>query len=265
MNISLLGMVVAILMLALPLFVLYYFRADVLPLMLRSAGRMLVQLVLVAVYLRFLFEWNNAYVNAAWMLLMTGYTAYATTKRAHLHTRRMLMPVAAGLLASVVVTTLLVLLAGFGLSKALDTRYFVPTIALLLAGMSDMNATALHAFYLTARQNQQQYYYLLGNGATRLEAVTPFIGRALSQAFAPLARSMSLLAVTTLPFVLCGMLLGGADVTEAMKALLLFFAATFFAATLSTLTTLMAAARTTFNSHGQMADMLRGEKEPSDS
>ena len=90
MTISTLGIALALVMLALPLFVLYRFRADILMPMLRSVVRMLVQLVLVAMYLFFLFEWDNIYVNLAWMLIMTAVAAVTTVGRARLLRRKML-------------------------------------------------------------------------------------------------------------------------------------------------------------------------------
>lgn len=255
MTISTLGIAIALVMLALPLLVLYRFRAGILMPMLRSVVRMLVQLVLVAMYLFFLFEWDNIYVNLAWMLIMTAVAALTTVSRARLLRRKMLLSVSTGLLVSLVVTTLLLMVA-FGIKNPLATRFFVPAVALLLAGMAEMNATALNTFFQTAAENQQQYYYLLGNGATRLEAVTPFIGKALSSAFAPLPARFALLAVMTFPFFLSGLLLAGVDALEAMKTLFLFVCATFFASTLATLTTLFVASGNVFDAYNHMDNPL---------
>ena len=51
--------------------------------------------------------------------------------------------------------------------------------------MLGVNVIGLNTYYAGLRREQQLYYFLLGNGATRNEAIAPFVRQALIKAFSP--------------------------------------------------------------------------------
>ena len=53
--------------------------------------------------------------------------------------------------------------------------------------MLGVNVIGLNTYYAGLRREQQLYYFLLGNGATRNEAIAPFVRQALIKAFSGIA------------------------------------------------------------------------------
>jgi len=68
--------------------------------------------------------------------------------------------------------------------------------------------------------------YLLGNGATRREAMRPFVRHAVERAFKPLLVQWRLLAVLTVFALLCGLLPGNLTVAMSLFLLVVMIAAT---------------------------------------
>ncbi len=70
MDISYLSLAIGLLLLLIPLFFLWKLRTGLVRATLIAAGRMIVQLFLVAIYLRYLFEWDNPWINTLWVIVM---------------------------------------------------------------------------------------------------------------------------------------------------------------------------------------------------
>ena len=90
------------------LFPLYYFwrlKTGLLKSAVISTVRMTVQLLLIGVYLRFLFQLDNIFVNLLWTVVMAIVASYTAVKRTSLKTSVLLMPVFVGLLVTVQVVS----------------------------------------------------------------------------------------------------------------------------------------------------------------
>ena len=69
-DISYVSLAVGLLLLAIPVYFFYRLKAKLIGSTLLAAARMVVQLLLIGLYLRYLFEWNSPLVNFVWVLLM---------------------------------------------------------------------------------------------------------------------------------------------------------------------------------------------------
>ena len=63
MDIDLLSLAIGLLLLCIPLFFLRVLRTGLVRATLVAAGRMILQLFLISIYLRYLFEWDNPWLN----------------------------------------------------------------------------------------------------------------------------------------------------------------------------------------------------------
>ena len=80
------GLAVGMLLMLIPFYFLWRFRTGLLSSALWGTVRMTVQLLLIGVYLRFLFQWDNEWVNVLWMAVMAvieppGELMYIITSR----------------------------------------------------------------------------------------------------------------------------------------------------------------------------------------
>ena len=69
-DISYLSMAVGLLLMALPVYFFHRLGARLIQSTAIATVRMVVQLFLIGLYLRYLFEWNSPLVNFAWVLIM---------------------------------------------------------------------------------------------------------------------------------------------------------------------------------------------------
>ena len=85
------------------------------------------------------------------------------------------------------------------------------------------------------RQHPEQMEYLKGNGASKLEALRPFLTKAITRAFTPALSLLLLVGLVFMPSLLCGMLIGGFSPLQSVA----FLAVMTSAALCSTMLTLV--------------------------
>ena len=82
-DISYLSLGIGLLLLSIPLFYIWKFKTGLLRATLIGTARMIVQLFFIGIYLKYLFLWNNPWINFLWvivMILVASQTALARTQ-----------------------------------------------------------------------------------------------------------------------------------------------------------------------------------------
>ena len=253
-DISYLSMAVGLLLMALPVYFFHRLGARLIQSTAIATVRMVVQLFLIGLYLRYLFEWNSPLVNFAWVLIMV---LVATFTAASLRLRTIALPLFSGLLATAVVVGLYFLVLVLRLDHPFDARYFVPIMGILMGNMLSVNVIALNTYYDGLQREHHLYYYLLGNGATHLEAITPFARQAVEKSFAPCIANMAVLGIVSLPGTMIGQILGGSAPGIAIKYQMMITAITFSASMLSLMLTLRLADSRSFDVYGRLCNVRR--------
>ena len=95
------------------------------------------------------------------------------------------------------------------------------------------NIHAVRTYFDSLRQDSQPYYTLLGNGASRLKALTPYFTRALKSMTVPAMASLSAMGLFVLPMLLSGLLMGGMPPVTAVAVFILLIIASITASVLS--------------------------------
>lgn len=75
-----------------PVYFLWHFKTGLLKPVLIGTVRMIIQLFLIGAYLRFLFEWNNPFINFLWVIIMVGVAAETALTRTREQTGTHLPP-----------------------------------------------------------------------------------------------------------------------------------------------------------------------------
>ena len=83
---------VGLLLLLIPVYFLWRFKTGLLKPILIGAVRMIIQLFFIGVYLRFLFEWNNPFINFLWVIIMVGVAAETAVTRTRLKRHILMIP-----------------------------------------------------------------------------------------------------------------------------------------------------------------------------
>ena len=173
-DISYYNLFVGLLLLAIPFFYLWKFKTGLLKPAVIGTLRMIIQLFFIGIYLKYLFLWNNPWINFLWVIVMIFVAGQTALVRTGLKRRILLIPITVGFLCSVILVGLYFIGIVLQLDNIFSAQYFIPIFGILMGNMLSSNVIALNTYYSGLKREQQLYRYLLGNGATRQEAQTSY-------------------------------------------------------------------------------------------
>lgn len=250
------NLLIGLLMLGIPLFYLWKFKTDLLKPTLIAIVRMVVQLSLIGVYLKYLFLWNNPWINFLWVIIMVLVAGQTALARTHLKRKILFIPITIGFFCSAILVGVYFMIAVLHLRDPFSPQYFIPIFGILMGNMLSSNVIALNTYYSGLKREQQLYCYLLGNGATRQEAQAPFIRQAVIKAFSPLIANIAVMGLVAFPGTMSGQILGGASPNVAIKYQMMIMVITFTASMLSLMVTISLASRRSFDAYGKLRQVL---------
>jgi len=257
MEISILGLVVGLILLVIPLYIIYAFKLKILPKALTGIVKMMVYLCLTGFFLKYIFEYDNTLLNILWVMVMAVAASFTTIVRARLNIRRFIIPVGAGIFFPAIGVGLIFIFLVMGQKNPFDARYFVPIMGLLIGNLMEGNYKALSIYYMGLKHHNQQYYYMLGNGATHGEAVNHFVKRALEKTAIGNIAKMAAIVVGLSPIVMWTMLLSGVSVVLAVEYQVLIFVVIFCTSMVSLVVTLWVARKYSFDEYGRLNEISK--------
>ena len=243
-----------------PVYFLWHFKTGLLKPVLIGTVRMIIQLFLIGAYLRFLFEWNNPFINFLWVIIMVGVAAETALTRTRLKRGILMIPISIAFFVTVVLVGLYFLGFVLKLDNIFSAQYFIPVFGIIMGNMLGVNVIGLNTYYAGLRREQQLYYFLLGNGATRNEAIAPFVRQALIKAFSPGIANMAVTGLVALPGTMIGQILGGSSPHVAIKYQIMIVVITVVASMLSLMMTIFLASRKSFDSYGRLLRVHKDTK-----
>lgn len=259
MNISVLGLVLGLLLFALPIYIIYAFDLRLMRRLLKSLAMMAVMVSAFGAITALLMTCNILWVNLLVGVALALLSSVVVVLRSGLRQRRLLLPVMAASVAPLLLVSLYVLLLVLSLKEPFDTRFFIPMLGLMVGMASGLIARALHAYYMGLAHHNELYYYLLGNGATHREAVRHFVRRGFQAALVPVMRQMSGMFLTMAPALMLGLVMSGVGVwTAALLEVVVLLAVTVYALTTFWLAILLSR-RYAFDEYERLRPMKKGE------
>jgi putative ABC transport system permease protein len=235
------------LLLVLPVGALWYYRTGLIKDTLVAALRMTIQLFLMGLYLTVLFDANSVFLNLLWLLIMVGVSTGTTIKRSELSWKKFAVPVALATIISITIVDIVFLGITLQPDNFFDARYFITITGMILGNSMKQNIIALNAFYTALSEQKADYTYCIANGATRREALIPFMRSAIKKAFNPQIATMAVLGLIALPGTLTGQIIGGSAPGVAIKYQILLMLAIFIASMITVVITINLANRFLFD------------------
>ncbi len=260
-DISYLSLALCLLLMVIPLAVFLALKVRIARDTVVSLLRMTVQLVLVGIFLEYLFNLNNGWINLAWVLVMIIFAAFSVIGSSKLSRRRFVLPT----MASFVLSTLAVLLyfnaVVVRLDDILDARYLIAVGGMLLGNCLGGNIVGISQFYQSIRRDDNRYRYDLALGASRFEALVPYFRQSLTTALRPTIANMATIGLVFLPGMMTGQILGGSSPITAIKYQLAIMVVIFVSVTLSVSLTVLFTVRSSFDAYGILRrDVFRPDK-----
>ena len=220
-----------------------------------SILRMSIQLALVGIYLKMLFELNHPWLNGLWILMMLIVADLSILRRAGLKARYFALATFTAIASSIMFSTAYLVILVIQPTHYYDARYIVPLAGMILGNCLQGNVIALERFYSALRKNENEYATFLMMGATRWEAVRPYFRDAVKAAINPTIASMATMGLVSLPGMMTGQILGGSEPWLAVKYQIAIMICIFTSTTIACIINLKLSLNIAFNAF----DVLRDE------
>lgn len=256
-DISYFSLGIGLLLLLIPIYYIWRYETRLLKSICTGALRMIIQMLFIGTYLRYLFEWNNPLVNLLWVIIMVIIATETALARTKVCRHILMWPLIAGFVVASVLIGVYFLGIVLRLDNIFSARYFIPITGILLGNMLSVSVIAVSTFYTTLQREQNLYYYLLGNGASRSEALQPFIKQAIIKAFSPAIANMAVMGLVSLPGTMIGQILGGSSPDVAIKYQIMIVVITMSASMLSLMIAIRLSARQAFDGYGRMKQIFK--------
>jgi len=235
-------------LLIIPFFVLWYYKTGLLKPAVISVIRMTLQLLAIGLYLEYIFILNNMWLNLAWVLIMVIIATGTTVKRSNLNSQLYLVPVFVSMVISLVVVDVYFLGFVIKLENLFEAIYLIPITGMLLGNCIRTNILGLSSYYIKLKKEQTLYRYALANGATKKEALFPYMRNSLKTSFAPSIATMAVVGLISLPGMMTGQILGGSSPTVAIKYQIMLMITIFVSSIMTVVLTIFISNRFIFDS-----------------
>lgn len=241
--ITLLGVALGAFFILVPLLAAYFYRIGIAGKMLFALLKMLLRIGLIGVVLHFLILYHSVLWSIVFAVMIVGYSVLSVLLKSRLQLSVFVMPVLSGVMCSMAVVGSILLFANLSVGDDFCVRYLVPVLALLAGGIIDPMSRSLTVYYMGLRHHNHLYYYLIGNGFSRSEALRYLQKRAIEQSLMPFVKKMSTLAAGVSPVLMWTMVMCGRSAEEAVGWQVLIILAVLSATVLSVCVALEVARR----------------------
>lgn len=239
-------------LLLIPFFILWYYKTGLLKKTIISVTRMAVQLFLVGLYLKYLFELNSALVNIAWVLVMIMINTFTISNRSELKFKTFAIPVTLGTIVALAIVDVFFLSITVRLENIFDARYFIAITGMILGNTIERNIIALDSFYKSLIKDKMQYNFAIACGASKREALLPFYKGALKRSFNPQLARMAIMGIIALPGTMTGQIIGGSSPEIAIKYQIMLMLMIFIAGMITVVVTINMANLLVFDKYGNL-------------
>lgn len=216
-DISIINLALCFVLLIFPVCMNYYLKLGILRSLIISTLRMTLQLVLVGIFLKYLFELNHAVVNVLWVTGMIIFATLTTVKNSNLKLKIFFIPVFGALFISAFIVLAYFNFFVVNLDNLFDAKYLIAIGGMLLGNSLRSNIVALNTFYREISRNESRYLFLLTCGANRMEAVLPYFRNSMLTSFTPTIATMATMGLVALPGMMTGQILGGSSPVVSIK------------------------------------------------
>ncbi|MDA3898964.1 MAG: ABC transporter permease [Spirochaetes bacterium] len=241
-DISTLSMLLFSSILILPILAAFYLKLGITRNVLYSTARMTIQLTLVGVYLKYLFNYNNALLNAGYIFIMIAVAAYSVVRSSSLKISKTAFPVFMAIVIPQISVLTLFNYTTVGITELFNAKYLVPIGGMILGNCLTGNIITLSSFYKSINKDEKRFLSMLSYGADRNEAIAPYLRSSILASINPALGRMVTMGIVSLPGMMTGQILGGSVPLVAIKYQILImiaiFTASFFSSALSILFTM---------------------------
>ena len=254
LDIPLLKMMFMYALLIVPIFILAKLKFNVTREVVWAVLRMTVQLTLVGLYLKYIFELNSLLITSLWIAVMLVMTNVVVINRAGLNIKLFLASNMVSITFSTIATVLFFVIFVISPDPLFDARYMIPVTGMILGNTLRANVITLERFYSSVHDKKEQHLTYLMMGATLEEAIMPHFKTAVRAAISPTIASMATIGVVSLPGMMTGQILGGTFPLVAIKYQIAIMICIFSVMTISAYLNIRLTLNKAFDGYGMLRD-----------
>ncbi len=238
------------LLLALPVIISLIFGFKLIKPLFYSVVRMCIQLILIGVFLKYLFLWNNVWVNLSWLVIMITVAVFSAVRGSFIKISKVFAAVFISFTISTFVVVFYLNIVVIPLDNIFDARYLIVLGGMLLGNSLRGNIVGISTFYKNIKKDTRKYLYVLSLGASHYEALLPYLRESVQLALKPTLASMATMGIVALPGMMTGVILGGASPEVAIKYQIMIMIAIVVSTVMSVVLTVLMTLRVCFNKYG---------------
>lgn len=227
-----------------------------------AATRTVVQLLLLGYILTFVFRVGSLTAVGAMCVVMIVAAAWAAVRRPSHSYRGAFGHALATLLLTGILVTVVVTGVIIGVEPWYRAQYFIPLLGMVLG--SSLTGISLGLDTLLTRVTEQRHRIEaeLALGATSWEAAQPHVREAVRRGMIPIINTMSVVGLVSVPGMMTGQILAGADPMEAVKYQIVVMFMIAAATAIGCIGVVLLAMRQVFTRRHQLRlDGLRGQED----
>jgi putative ABC transport system permease protein len=232
-DISIWKLAFSLILLIIPILFLLYYRIPIISSILIAVVRMGIQLSLIAVYLQWIFDINNHWINILWVFMMIFIGVYTAIKRIGLQWKYLVLPLTMSAITAVIIVDTFFLGYVLKLEYFFDARYFIPITGMVLGNSINHNIVGLSTYFRGLSEKSELYYFLLTNTGNTTLARQTFVRQAIISGLNPLIATMSVIGLISLPGMMTGQILGGSSPATAIRYQIMIMLAIFVGCTIN--------------------------------
>lgn len=214
--------------------------------------RTVVQLLLAGWALGFVFTVSDPWLSVGVLIFMTGWAAQAARARI----KRAKVPVIEAVALPLLVSTLLCTTLVTGLvvrsDPWWDPRYFLTLGGMIAGNAMTAVALALERLYSILARDRAQVELLLSFGLSPSQATERQLREAVQSGMTPSINAMMTVGLVTLPGMMTGQVIAGADPVQAVKYQIVVMLMLTGATAIATVLAALAVRRRCFNALEQL-------------
>ncbi|OQY20209.1 MAG: ABC transporter ATP-binding protein [Desulfobacteraceae bacterium 4572_35.1] len=249
-DLSLFSLGLTFLLLVVPVLLSLIYRFALIGPLFYAVTRMSIQLILVGIFLKYLFLWNNTLVNLLWLTIMVVVAVFSAIRGSSIKISKVAIPAFASFFIANVGAILYINSVVIRLDNIFDAKYLIVLGGMLLGNSLRGNVVGITTFYKKIRSDSKKYLYVLSLGASHYEALLPYLRESVQLALKPTLASMATMGIVALPGMMTGVILGGASPEVAIKYQIMIMVAIVVSTITSVVLTILMTLRVCFNRYG---------------
>ncbi len=255
-NLSVFSLGLTFLLLAVPVIMSLIYGLGLIKSLFYSAARMTIQLVLIGIFLKYLFLWNNTLINLSWLIVMICVAVFSAVKSSAVKISKIVIPCFFSFSIATFAVIMYLNIVVIPIDNIFDARYLIVLGGMLLGNSLRGNIVGISTFYKNIRNDTKKYLYVLSLGASRYEALLPYIRESINLALKPTLAAMATMGIVALPGMMTGVILGGADPEVAIKYQIMIMVAIVTSTIISVVLTILMTLPACFNRYGVLRQDL---------